>query len=867
MSLSSLQQGHRPLTEAERAAHTQGDEREVTGPTATVDPATEKELARIWNDPSGFVGWFSSIQNDALGSRIMGTAFLFFLVGGVAALLMRVQLAWPQANIISADRYNELFTMHGSTMMYLFAVPMLEGFAILLLPFMLGNREMPFPRLGAFSLYTFFLGGLLFYASYLFNAVPDAGWFAYVPLSGPRYSPGIDLDFWLLALGVAEIGAIAAGVEIIVAIVRMRAPGMGIGRIPLFGWAYLITAASILFAFTTLFVISAMLEMDRKFGFQFFNPEVGGSPLLWQHLFWVFGHPEVYIQFIPATGMISMIIPVFARHRLIGYNYIVMALVATGFMSFALWAHHMFTVGMPQISMSFFSAASILIAIPAGIQIFAWIATIAAGRPVWKTPFLFALGFLVIFVLGGITGIMVGVVPFDWQVHDSYFVVAHFHYVLIGGVTFPIFAALYYWMPKWTGKMMSERLGKWNFWTMFIGFNVAFFPMHIVGLLGMPRRYYTYLPGLGWDIYNLISTIGAFIFAFGVLLFLINLVYTVRRGEEAGPNPWGADSLEWASDSPPIAHGFTVLPIVRSRHPLWDQQDLFTGKERTVKLVEALGRWPTRWRAALTSSMVDAKPTEIFRVATPSIWPFFTAVGVITIFASEIFSLRWLVLSGTVLTIVSLLGWHWPNPIETTEEELAFEREHGIAVHPNGSTAVARWGMYLMILILSVALATLLFSYFYLRLESDQWPPENIPLPNPFWPLLGLAAMGGAVALSRWAQAGIAQGRQGVLRAGLGLAFLCGAAAVGLLYYDFTLLPFNQSLHAYGSLHFGLAGFLLLVTVVGLGQNLATQVWAWRNRYSAREHVAVQVGTLYWYAIGIFWLIVIAFVWGAPYWI
>ncbi len=834
-------------------------------PQAQVDQTAEEKLSKLWADPPGIIGWFSSLQNDALGTRIMGTAFFFFLVGGVAALLMRVQLAQPQATIIGPDRFNELFTMHGSTMMYLFAVPMLEGFAIMLLPFLLGNREMPFPRLGAFSLYTFFLGGMLFYVSYLFNAVPDAGWFAYVPLSGPRYSPGLALDFWLLALGVAEIGAIAAGVEIIIAIARLRAPGMTIARIPIFAWAFLVTALAILFAFTTLFVASLLLELDRKFGTQFFNPEVGGSVLLWQHLFWIFGHPEVYIQFIPATGMVSMIVPVFARQRMLGYNYIVMALIATGFMSFALWAHHMFTVGIPQVAMAFFSAASILIAIPAGIQIFAWIATIANGRPVWRTPFLYIIGFLFIFVIGGITGVMVGVVPFDWQVHDSYFVVAHLHYVLIGGVTFPIFAALHYWIPKWSGKLMDERLGQWGFWLMFIGFNITFFPMHIVGLLGMPRRYYTYLDGLGWGSYNLIATAGSFVLAAGVLLFVFNFFYSLRWGKAAGNNPWGADSLEWATTSPPIAHGFTVLPIVRSRHPLWDQPELNTGEEPVVRLVNALGRWPLHWRAVLTTSLVEAKPTELFRVAGPSIWPAITSIGVITIFAAEIFSYRWLVLSGALITIGSLIAWHWPNSIPTTEEELAFEREHGIPVYPNGSRSVTRWAMGLMILILAVALATIHFSYFYLRLESPQWPPETMPLPSLLWPGLALLCVVLGCGAMQWAQQRIRQDDQRGLRVGLAVAFIAGIAAMWLLYYDFTQLSFDHTLHAYGSLVYTLGGFLQLVTVGGLLQIGLTQVWAWQGRYSAREHVAVEVGTLYAYALAAFWAVTVAIVYGAPY--
>lgn len=830
-----------------------------------VGGSPEEQLDRLWADPPGFLGWFASLQNDALGTRIMAVAFIFFLAGGVNALLIRLQLVRPQADIISAQTFNEAFTMHGSTMMFLFAVPMLEGFAILLLPFILGNRDMPYPRLGAFTFYIFGLGGLLFFSSYLFNAVPDDGWFAYTPLSGPYFSPGLEMDFWLLALGVAEVGAIAAGVEIIIAVLHMRAPGMSIGRIPIFAWAFLVMAVAIIFAFTTLFVTTMMLEADRHFGTQFYNPVLGGSVLLWQHLFWIFGHPEVYIQFIPAAGMVSMIVPVFSRQRLMGYNYVAMALVSTGFLSFALWAHHMFTVGLPQVTASFFSAASILIAIPAGVQIFSWIATIAAGRPVWRTPFLFVLGFLIIFVMGGVTGVMVGVAPFDWQVHDSYFVVAHFHYVLIGGVTFPVFAAFYYWFPKVRGRLLDERLGKLNFWLMFIGLHLTFFPMHIVGLLGMPRRYYTYLPGLGWDIYNLVSTVGAFILAAGILTFVVNLFYSLRNGEPAGGNPWGADSLEWATSSPPPSQNFTVLPIVRSRHPLWDQAELHSGEERMVRFTEALGRWPLHWRAAVTTSLVDAKPKEVFRLAGPSHWPLVVSVGLITIFAAEIFLLRSLVLGGGALMVIGLIGWHWPNRIPITEEELAFEREHGVEVRPNGSRTVARWGMWLLTLVLGVALATLLYSYFYLRLQSPIWPPETIPAPALTLPVAAaLLAVVTALAML-WTKRRIAADRVGAARIGLIIALLAGAAASALLYVHMTGLPFDHMQHAYGSIFYTLSGLLLVLTVGGLGQTLFTLVWAFRGRYSGREHVAIEVGQDMWAALAAFWVITTAILYGAPY--
>lgn len=830
-------------------------------------PVQEEALRRQWKDPEPtFIGRLKALQNDAIGQRLIFTAFGFFVLGGINALLMRMQLAWAENTFLSPDTYNQLFTMHGSTMMYLFAVPILEGFTIMLLPFILGNREMPFPRLGVFSFWVFLFGGLLFYASFLFGAVPENGWFAYVPLSGPVYSPGIAMDFWLLALGVAEVSAIAAGIEIIISILNMRALGMSLSRMPLFAWAMLITAFAILFAFTTLFIASMLMEMDRHFGTQFYNTAAGGTPILWQHLFWIFGHPEVYIQFIPATGIVSMIVPVFARRPIVGYPLIVIAIVSTGFLSFGLWVHHMFTVGLPDVGMAFFTAASTMIAIPAGIQIFAWITTILRGRPRWKTPMLFVGGFLVIFVLGGITGVMVASVPFDSQVHDSFFVVAHFHYVLIGGVTFPVFAAFYYWLPKWTGKLLDEQLGKLHFWLMFIGFNLTFFPMHIVGILGMPRRVYTYPAGIGWDIYNLISTIGAFMIAGSVLIFLINLVKSWRSGVPAGDNPWEADTLEWNSTSPPVPHNFSVLPIVHSRNPLWEQENLHQGDESTRRLVQALGRWPTSWRAAIATSTLEGKPLEVFPVAEPSIWPFISSIGLIVVFGSEIWSLRWLAGIGALIIIASLVGWHWPNPAPTSEaDEQAFEREHGILVQTSGSRTVARNGMILALLVFGVGLADLLLSYFYIRLENPVWPPPGFEQPEWILPALGWVLW--LVSLVPMARAvrSIRSDHQQAFRKNILWSLVPAAGAAGLITYSLLTKDYSVSDHAYASLFLIIEGFLALLLIGGVGMNIFVQYFARRGEYSSRRYISVENTSLYFYVSAVFAIITLAVLYGVPY--
>ncbi len=834
----------------------QGAPRSGSATPSVVEPATHEELDRLWADPPGLRGQLTGVQNDKIGARLLLTGFFFVLLGGsFDSLLMRIQLAVPENTFLSAQLYNELFTNHGSVTMFLVILPIFEGFAILLLPLLLGTREMPFPRLGAFSYWTFLLGGLLYYSSTLFQLVPDAGWFAYTPLSGPEFSPDLALDFWVLGLGVAEVGAIAAALEIIIGVLKMRAPGMTLSRMPLFAWAVLVMAFMILFAFTPLIIGSLLLELDRGFGTQFFNPQQGGSSLLWQHLFWIFGHPEVYIQFVPATGVISMILPVFTRHRIVGYTWLVGSLVAIGFLSFGLWAHHMFAVGLPPLVLSFFAAASMAIAIPAGVQIFAWLSTIWAGRPVWSTPFLFAVGFLVIFVVGGITGVMVAAVPFDLQAHDSYFVVGHMHYVLIGGVVFPIFAGIYYWWPKFTGKMLDERLGRWNFWLLFVGVNVAFFPMHIVGLMGMPRRVYTYAAGLGWETYNLISTIGVFIIVPGIAVFIWNVVRSYRRGAPAGANPWGGDSLEWAVPSPPAEHGWSILPIVRSRHPLWDQDDLHRGDERLERFVHGLSQWPLRWRAAVIVGTADGRPQEVFRVANPSIWPLVAACGVVLIFLSELVKLRWGAAVGAVVIIAAVIAWNWPHkPPMSVEEEEAFEREHHVAVNAGGSVVVAAWGTGLAILFIGIAFASLLLSYFYLRLENPLWPPAGIAEPNLTRAIVGaaLVAVSGGAVYAALRRVRAADQRGFILGLVAALVLAGSGAAVQLL--DIAQLGFGGRTHAYGSIFYTMAGFVSVVTVGAMIMVAMTVFWATRGLYTARRHAAIANVARFWTAMVVVWV-------------
>ncbi len=828
----------------------------IPAETPMVDlPDTTDELHRLWDDPPGLWGKLKAVQNDAIGVRLMATGFFFLILGGsIDSVVMRLQLAVPNNDLVSPQLYNELFTNHGSVTMFLVILPIFEGFAILTLPLLLGTREMPFPRLGAFAYYTFLMGGLLYYSSTLFSLVPDAGWFAYTPLSLPEFSPDRALDFWVLGLGVAEIGAIAAAIEIIISVLKTRAPGMTLSRVPLFAWAMLVTAFMILFAFTPVIVGSLLLELERGFDMQFFTPELGGSTLLWQHLFWIFGHPEVYIQFLPATGIVSMLVPVFARRRMVGYPWLVAALIGVGFLSFGLWAHHMFTVGLEPITASFFSAASIVIGIPAAVQIFAWLATIWSGRVRWNTPFLFVVGFLALFVLGGITGIMVASVPFDLQAHDSYFVVGHLHYVLIGGVAFPIFAGVYYWFPKFTGRMLSERLGKWNFWLLFVGVNVTFFPMHIVGLMGMPRRISTYPEGLGWETYNLISTIGVFVIVPGIAVFVANVAWSYFKGREAGPNPWDADTLEWALPSPPPSHAFSVPPVVASRHPLWDQHDLHAGTPRLERFVEGLGQWPLQWRAVLITRTGDAQPEEVFRVANPSIWPFVAAIGTVGVFVAELLKLRLLAVGALAFVAAAVVKWNWPEPAPVTEaEEEAFERAHGIPVHVGGSWVVARWGMGLVLLILGIALGAFLLSYFYLQVESQQWPPAGVARPSLPWAAVAAVLAAAAAFAAQHAHRSIRRGSTGGLRAGVVATMGAAAVAMTVQVLELQSLGFGASDHAYGSIFYTLGGFA--IGVAGAGVLLAALVlrWSFEPGFTVRRHVPVTNLARFWTAAAVTW--------------
>jgi cytochrome c oxidase subunit I+III len=631
--------------------------------TNIVRPAPDEDmLTQAWARRPGFRGWVGQCNHKAVGRRFIYTSLFYFVVGGILALAMRTQLAVPENAFLGPQTFNDFFSMHGTIMMFLFVVPMLEGLAIYFVPLQVGARDMPMPRLNAFGYWAYFFGGLFLISSFFFGQAPDGGWYAYVPFTGPEFSPDLRLDFWLLGVTFVEVSGVVAAIEVVVLILRSRAPGMTLSRLPAFSWASLVTSIMILAAFPPLIAASTMLEVERKLGTFFYNPEGGGDPLLWQHLFWWFGHPEVYIQFLPAVGIVATVIPVAARRGLAGRVWVIASIVAIGILSFGLWVHHMFTVGIAQLAMAFFSAASFMVAIPTGIIIFLFIATLWRGTFRWTVPLLFAVGFLVTFVNGGITGVMIAIIPFNWQVHDTYFIIAHFHYTLIGGSVLPIFAGLYYWLPKMTGRLLHRSMGIWSFWLMFIGFNVTFFFQHILGFLGMPRRIWTYEAGLGWETWNMVSSIGAFVLALGVAISILNFIWSSRRGRPAGDNPWGGDSFEWLTSSPPAGYNFRSTPDVRSAEPLWDPEPLYPPPPpEEAEWRRQLEEPEIMQREVLVTTGLDARPEHIAIMPGYSIWPFVLTVFISVFLTGVLLDSVLLLILGTIGMIWAWIAWLWPT--------------------------------------------------------------------------------------------------------------------------------------------------------------------------------------------------------------
>ncbi len=630
---------------------------ELRTPAVDIDSVGhEARLAALWETAPGLKGFLSSVDHKEIGIRYIVTAFIFLALGGAEALVIRLQLAGPNLTLLTPAEYNQFFSTHGMTMIFLYASPILSGFSNYLWPLLLGSRDMAFPRLNALSYWIYLAAGLFLYAGFLTGNGPNDGWFNYVPYASRDFNPGLNEDFYALGMVFLGISTTVGSANFVVTAFRTRAPGMSINRIPIMLWGTLTASVANLLVVPAVSLAFFMLWMDRQFGTQFFDPAGGGQPLLWQHLFWIFGHPWVYAIVLPAMGMVSDGLPVFCRRPLVGYSLVALATVATMILGFGVWVHHMFATGLPGLGLSFFSGASIMITLPSAVAVFAWLATIWLGRPVITTAFLFFSSMILLFVIGGVSGFMTASVPVDWQLTDTYFVVAHIHYVLIGINVFPVVGATYFWFPKMTGRMLDEKLGRWNFWTMFVGFNLAFLPMHLTGLLGMPRRVYTYAAYGGWGTLNLITSIGSFVFAVGVLLLLVNVMRSLKSGAAAGRNPWDAPTLEWSTSSPPPPYNFAVIPTVASRHPLWEERLGTEGGrsslDRGMLLVEG--------KETIGTSGLDAEPDMVLEMPKDSFAPISLTAGLSILFVGLLLKV-WVVAGvGGAVCAMALMAWFWP---------------------------------------------------------------------------------------------------------------------------------------------------------------------------------------------------------------
>ncbi len=819
----------------------------------------QQRLSAIWATPPGLRGWLSTVDHKTIGKRYLVTAFAFLIAGGIEAAIMRTQLAAPGQTLLTPEQYNQLFTMHGVSMIFLYALPILSGFSNYFWPLMIGSRDMAYPRLNAVSYWIFLASGLFIYSSFLIGQAPDGGWFAYVPMTSHQYSPGLNIDFYALGLIFLGISTTVGAINFVATIAKLRAPGMSVDRLPIFIWGTMTISVSILFAIPALTVDLIFLYFDRRLGMHFFDPGAGGQPLLWQHLFWMFGHPWVYIIVLPAMGLVSDIIPVFCRRPLVGYTYVALATVTTAIIGFGVWVHHMFAVGLPIRSMGFFGAASLVITIPSAVSVFAWLATIYYGRPQFKTAFLYMAGFIFLFVIGGVSGVMTAAIPFDWQLTDTYFIVAHIHYVLIGINVFPVVGAIYYWFPKMTGRMMSEQLGKWSFWVMFVGFNVGFFPMHLLGLLGMPRRIYTYQAAMGWGPINLIVTLGTALFAIGILLFLINVWRSRKHGDIAGPNPWDAGTLEWATASPPPAYNFAAIPTIRTRHPLWEARLGEAGRS-----VIHGGPLLVDGRETLETSPLDARARAVLRMPEDSYWPLAVALSLTALFYGLLTRVWWLAGFAALAALLCCAGWLWPRRLgKQARDAQTRELETELLIGDVSRSSVGGWGMSLLVLNEAFFFVYLLFSYFYLSaLARHPWPPSGPPglklvIPNT---IILIASSFTAW----WGTRGLERGNQGRLRAGLLLSLVFGTVFLIVQAFELTGKAFGPDQSAYASAFFTTTGFHGFHVLLGLLMLAVVTVRAYRGHFRSDDHLALSNAVFYWHFVDVVWLVVLCSLYIAP---
>ncbi|MBX9454602.1 MAG: cytochrome c oxidase subunit I [Rhizobium sp.] len=760
-----------------------------------------RALTRIWASDPGWRGWFTTVNHSDLGRMFMVVSLCFFAIGGVLAMLIRAQLATPRSAFMGPEIYSQVFTMHGTIMMFLFAIPLFEGFTVYMLPKLLGTRDLAFPRLTAYGFWCYAFGGSMLIFALLAGIAPDSGWFMYPPLSAKLNSPGINTDFWLIGITFVEISAISAAVEIVVSVLRYRAPGMALDRMPIYAWYALVVAVMILTGFPPLILGSILLELERAFGMPFFQVTEGGDSLLWQHLFWLFGHPEVYIIFLPAAGVISTILPILARTPLLGYGWIVASAISLAVLSFGLWVHHMFTTGIPHMGLAFFSAASTLVAVPTSVQIFAWIGTLWKGRPELHLPMLWILAFFATFVIGGLTGVMVAMVPFDWQVHDTQFIVAHLHYVLVGGFVFPMLAALYYWLPHVTGRRRFFKLGETAFWLIVLGFHVTFLAVHWVGLLGMRRRIHTYEGGQGWEIINLISSIGGFLTAIGFCLVVVDVVLNFLAGNRSPRDPWRAGTLEWAMPIPPPAYNFASLPWIRSRDPVTDDAILPVGIARGEGL---LGDPSRQRRETLTVDIATGSPQSVVVFPANTALPIVMALVTGAFFLGLLVKAYWLVPIAAIGVAAFAARWAWSLGSRRDEGPLPAGGEISLPLASETAEPPGWWGTIFLLLANSVFFGSLMFGYAFLWTVAPNWPPPAYVQPGLVSPALALAGVIAGTLGIRGAERRVRAGQA------IGLPIAMGTGGLLAILAALLMILFrvpDPARHAYDATVWVIAGY------------------------------------------------------------
>ena len=786
------------------------DSIEPSQPQPTTALRLHRQLTAIWATGPGWQR-LASVNHSVIGMRMMVTSFAFFLIAGILGMLIRVQLATPESAFMGAETYNQVFTMHGSMMLFLFAIPMVESFAVYLTPKILGTRDFAFPRLTAYGYWCYLFGATILTVSLIAQVAPNGGWFMYTPLSSNVFNPGMNSDIWLLGVTFVEISALSLAVEIVVSVLKMRAPGMSLDRMPIFAWYILVTALMMLVAFPPLILGAILLEVERAFGLPFFDPTRGGDPLLWQHLFWLFGHPDVYIIFLPMAAVLSTIIPVFAGRPLVGYRASVVAIIAVGFLSFGLWVHHMFTVGIPHLALAFFSAASAILGIPTALQIFAWLATLAHGKPRWSLPMLYVFGFFFVFVCGGLTGIMLAMVPFDWQAHDTYFVVAHLHYVVAGALAFPMLAGMYYWLPLLTGRTTVRGLSTLAFWLVFVGFNLTFFMMHLTGLMGMPRRVYTFYGDEGWNWLNLLSSVGSFIMTIGFALVVIDLIVQLRYGRRVRRDPWKAATLEWAMPIPPQPYAFASIPHFDTATERAAPGDTALSLARGEGY---LGFTRNGWPEALGVHITSGKPEQLIVLPQPTYLPLVTAIATAAVVLAILF--KFYLLAILVTVVIAGLFIYGGQSAGHTRDYGPLPIGRGISVPPHTEVAgTPPWMAMVCTLVADGTLfASLVFGTFYLWLAAPNWPSAVAFNPNR---ILALGVLAGlvvaAMAARRALRALVAGGKpQGWIALAMLSLVLAIAAVVGLIG---GVIPHPRE-HALGATAAALLSYIAVHAGIGL---------------------------------------------------